>query len=116
MVLNRRQDASEALIELANQIKAEAEAKKTIAVQENETVKKESSENRSAIPVEDRLSQALIKGVGDHLEEDLHEALQKYPHAVNIIEGPLMSGMNTVGKLFGEGKLIFSFVIPPNNY
>jgi 5-methyltetrahydrofolate--homocysteine methyltransferase len=111
VVLNRRQEASEALIELANQIKAEAEAKKTIAVQANETVKKESSENRSAIPVEDRLSQALIKGVGDHLEEDLHEALQKYPHAVNIIEGPLMSGMNTVGKLFGEGKMFLPQVV-----
>ena len=111
VVLNRRQEASEALIELANQIKAEAEAKKTIAVQENETVKKESSENRSAIPVEDRLSQALIKGVGDHLDEDLHEALQKYPHAVNIIEGPLMSGMNTVGKLFGEGKMFLPQVV-----
>lgn len=111
VVLNRRQEASEALIELANQLKAEAEAKKTIAVQENETVKKESSENRSAIPVEDRLSQALIKGVGDHLEEDLHEALQKYPHAVNIIEGPLMSGMNTVGKLFGEGKMFLPQVV-----
>ena len=111
VVLNRRQEASEALIELANQIKAEAEAKKTIAVQENETVKKESSENRSAIPVEERLSQALIKGVGDHLDEDLHEALQKYPHAVNIIEGPLMSGMNTVGKLFGEGKMFLPQVV-----
>lgn len=111
VVLNRRQEASEALIELANQIKAEAEAKKTIAVQANETVKKESSENRSAIPVEERLSQALIKGVGDHLEEDLHEALQKYPHAVNIIEGPLMSGMNTVGKLFGEGKMFLPQVV-----
>ena len=111
VVLNRRQEASEALIELANQLKAEAEAKKSIAVQENETVKKESSENRSAIPVEDRLSQALIKGVGDHLDEDLHEALQKYPHAVNIIEGPLMSGMNTVGKLFGEGKMFLPQVV-----
>ena len=111
VVLNRRQEASEALIELANQLKAEAEAKKTIAVQANETVKKESSENRSAIPVEERLSQALIKGVGDHLDEDLHEALQKYPHAVNIIEGPLMSGMNTVGKLFGEGKMFLPQVV-----
>lgn len=111
VVLNRRQEASEALIELANQLKAEAEAKKTIAVQANETVKKESSENRFAIPVEDRLSQALIKGVGDHLDEDLHEALQKYPHAVNIIEGPLMSGMNTVGKLFGEGKMFLPQVV-----
>ena len=111
VVLNRRQEASEALIELANQIKAEAEAKKTIAVQANETLKEESTENRSAIPVEERLSQALIKGVGDHLEEDLHEALHKYPHAVNIIEGPLMSGMNTVGKLFGEGKMFLPQVV-----
>ena len=111
VVLNRRQEASEALIELANQLKAEAEANKTIAFQANETLKNESSENRSAIPVEERLSQALIKGVGDHLDEDLHEALQKYPHAVNIIEGPLMSGMNTVGKLFGEGKMFLPQVV-----
>ena len=63
------------------------------------------------LPVEDRLAQALIKGIGDHLEADIHEALAKYPHAVNIIEGPLMTGMNTVGQLFGEGKMFLPQVV-----
>ena len=67
--------------------------------------------SHSSLPVEERLSQALIKGIGDHLEEDLKEALQKYPHAVDIIEGPLMAGMNTVGTLFGEGKMFLPQVV-----
>ena len=53
----------------------------------------------------------MIKGIGDYLETDLHEALQKYPHAVDIIEGPLMTGMNTVGQLFGEGKMFLPQVV-----
>jgi 5-methyltetrahydrofolate--homocysteine methyltransferase len=61
--------------------------------------------------VEERLSQALVKGIGDHLEADLKEALEKYPKAVNIIEGPLMAGMNTVGQLFGEGKMFLPQVV-----
>ena len=52
-----------------------------------------------------------MKGVGDHLEEDLKEALEKYPRAVDIIEGPLMAGMNTVGRLFGEGKMFLPQVV-----
>ena len=67
--------------------------------------------SHSSLPVEERLSQALVKGIGDHLEEDLKEALQKYPHAVDIIEGPLMAGMNTVGTLFGEGKMFLPQVV-----
>ena len=61
--------------------------------------------------VEERLSHALIKGIGDHLEEDLQEALRKYPHAVDIIEGPLMAGMNKVGQFFGEGKMFLPQVV-----
>ena len=61
--------------------------------------------------VEERLAQALIKGNGEHLETDLKEALEKYPRAVDIIEGPLMAGMNTVGKLFGEGKMFLPQVV-----
>jgi 5-methyltetrahydrofolate--homocysteine methyltransferase len=63
------------------------------------------------VTLEERLAQALIKGVGDHLQEDLQEALTKYPHAVDIIEGPLMTGMNTVGQLFGEGKMFLPQVV-----
>ncbi len=61
--------------------------------------------------VEDRLCYALRKGVADHLEEDIAEALEKYPKAVDIIEGPLMRGMNEVGELFGEGKMFLPQVI-----
>ena len=61
--------------------------------------------------VEERLQQALIKGVGDYLQQDLQEALQQYPRAVSIIEGPLMAGMNTVGELFGAGKMFLPQVV-----
>jgi 5-methyltetrahydrofolate--homocysteine methyltransferase len=61
--------------------------------------------------VEERLIEALVKGIGDHLEDDLKEALQQYTHAVDIIEGPLMAGMNTVGQRFGEGKMFLPQVV-----
>jgi 5-methyltetrahydrofolate--homocysteine methyltransferase len=61
--------------------------------------------------VETRLSQALVRGIGDHLEADLNEALEKYPRAVDIIEGPLMAGMNEVGQLFGQGKMFLPQVV-----
>ena len=57
------------------------------------------------------MEHALIKGIGDYLETDLAEALEKYPKAVSIIEGPLMDGMNTVGKLFGSGKMFLPQVV-----
>lgn len=63
------------------------------------------------LPVEQRLIEALRRGSNDHLEADLHEALQKYPRAVDIIEGPLMQGMNLVGRLFGEGKMFLPQVV-----
>ena len=61
--------------------------------------------------MEERLQEALIKGQGDHLEEDLAEALTVYPRAVDIIEGPLMAGMNEVGRRFGEGKMFLPQVV-----
>ena len=63
------------------------------------------------LSVEERLIQALQKGISDHLEDDLTEALQQYPKAVSIIEGPLMEGMNRVGQLFGEGKMFLPQVV-----
>lgn len=57
--------------------------------------------------VEERLKYALTKGIGDYLEEDLAEALKVYPKAVDIIEGPLMAGMNHVGDLFGAVRCSF---------
>ena len=100
VVLNRRPDAAERLIEKANTLQQQQEKSATITVND-----------RVTMSVEERLQQALVKGVGDHLEEDLHEALQKYPHAVDIIEGPLMAGMNQVGDLFGAGKMFLPQVV-----
>ena len=108
VILNRRSDASERLIELANEL---MEAQMNQNNQSDLSTPNTSSNPMEGLPVEDRLAQALIKGIGDHLEADIHEALAKYPHAVNIIEGPLMTGMNTVGQLFGEGKMFLPQVV-----
>lgn len=108
VILNRRKGATERLIELAAQLTEERNAsepdKATVTQQPD-------SGTADVIPVEERLMQALVKGIGDHLEDDLQEALRKYPHAVNIIEGPLMAGMNAVGTLFGEGKMFLPQVV-----
>lgn len=105
VVLNRRKDAAERLIALAEEIKAEQEAAgdapAAAAMQEQ----------WRQTSLAERLQYALVKGIGDYLEEDLAEALQVYPKAVNIIEGPLMEGMNTVGKLFGNGKMFLPQVV-----
>ena len=105
VVLNRRPDAAERLIETAERLKAEKEA----------TASSPSAGAgeawREGTPVEERLQYALVKGLGDWLEADLHEALQCYPHAVDIIEGPLMDGMNRVGDLFGSGKMFLPQVV-----
>ena len=107
VILNRKKDASSRLVELANQL---MEAQNGAASEKgNATV--ETDAIRQSIPLDERLAQALIKGIGEHLEEDLKEALEKYPHAIDIIEGPLMSGMNTVGQLFGEGKMFLPQVV-----
>ena len=68
-------------------------------------------EDRTAIPVEERLEAALRKGSDEHLAEDIQAALAVYPRAIDIIEGPLMKGMNRVGTLFGEGKMFLPQVI-----
>ena len=106
VILNRRKDAAERLTELAEMIKAESEG-----VKEEVAIAAPADSRDVNLSVEERLSQALVKGIGDHLEEDLKEALEKYPKAVSIIEGPLMAGMNTVGQLFGEGKMFLPQVV-----
>ena len=63
------------------------------------------------LPIEIRLQESLIKGISTSLEADLKEALEKYPRAVDIIEGPLMAGMNEVGRRFGEGKMFLPQVV-----
>ena len=108
VILNRRSDASERLIELANEL---LEAQKDQGDPNTQNNPSNLNSQREDSPVEDRLAQALVKGVGEYLVEDLQEALKKYPHAVDIIEGPLMTGMNTVGQLFGEGKMFLPQVV-----
>ena len=101
VVLNRRPDAAERLIETAEALKNTATG--------TEAVKQDVW--REEPMVEKRLQYALIKGIGDHLEEDLAEAVKLYPKAVDIIEGPLMEGMNKVGELFGAGKMFLPQVV-----
>lgn len=105
VILNRRKDAAERLIALAAELAATDEKTKgTPASCDDSKARKNAS-------VEERLQQALIKGVGDYLQEDLAEALKQYPKTVNIIEGPLMAGMNQVGELFGAGKMFLPQVV-----
>lgn len=113
VVLNRKPEAAEVLIETAQQLKAEADAAK--ASGENSPAFSSVLGDKNAWregSVEERLEHALVKGVGDYLEHDLMEALQgSYPHAVSIIEGPLMAAMNKVGELFGAGKMFLPQVV-----
>lgn len=104
VVLNRRPDAAERLIETAEQLKAEKEGASGQAAVSHLAW-------REGTTVEERLQHALVKGIGDFLDEDLHEALERYPNAVSIIEGPLMAGMNHVGDLFGSGKMFLPQVV-----
>ena len=106
VVLNRRKDAAERLIALAEKIKAEQEATGFAA-----SSSAAQHEQWRDLPLAERLQYALVKGIGDYLETDLAEALTVYPKAVNIIEGPLMDGMNTVGQLFGSGKMFLPQVV-----
>ena len=106
VVLDRVEGADELLIELANKILEEKEAQKNGGA--TQEVAQEAWRNDA---LEDRLKYALRKGISTYLNEDIHEALEKYPHAVNIIEGPLMQGMNEVGDLFGAGKMFLPQVV-----
>jgi 5-methyltetrahydrofolate--homocysteine methyltransferase len=108
VVLNRKKGASEVLIELAGKIMEEELARKEQGGASNDN---SPAEDRSQSPIEERLAQALVKGDGQYLEDDLKEALGNFPHAVDIIEGPLMAGMNKVGTLFGEGKMFLPQVV-----
>ncbi len=102
VILYRRKNAAEELIQW------------TIEHAQPETERKEKEPEDAEVvelSVEERLEQSLIKGIGENLERDLQEALQKYPHAVDIIDGPLMNGMNRVGELFGAGKMFLPQVV-----
>ncbi|MEE9317534.1 MAG: methionine synthase, partial [Rhodospirillales bacterium] len=97
-VFNRRADATERLLEIADQ--AEGQARRKI----------EDLSWREA-PVGERLSHALVKGTTDYIEEDTEEARQNAAHTIEVIEGPLMDGMNVVGDLFGSGQMFLPQVV-----
>ena len=105
VVLDREEGADEKLIELANKILAQKDILKQNGKESNQ---QEEWRNSS---LEDRLVYALRKGISNYLNDDIHEALEKYPNAVSIIEGPLMRGMNEVGDLFGAGKMFLPQVV-----
>ncbi len=101
VVLNRRDDATERLIDYAEAIKAEGGGTKKEV--ETQAWRKSS--------VEERLQHALVKGIVDHIDKDVEEARQQYNRALHVIEGPLMAGMEVVGDLFGSGKMFLPQVV-----
>jgi 5-methyltetrahydrofolate--homocysteine methyltransferase len=98
VLLNRRDDATERLVEFADTIKSKGKE-----IVRNEEWRKTS--------VEERLSHSLVKGIIEYLDADVEEARQKYPRPIQVIEGPLMDGMNIVGDLFGAGKMFLPQVV-----
>jgi 5-methyltetrahydrofolate--homocysteine methyltransferase len=101
VIFNRSDDATERLMAYAEKIKKDKST-------DTEQAKSEEWRNYT---LDERLSYALVKGISDHMEEDLAEALRIYPRAVDIIDKPLMEGMNRVGDLFGAGKMFLPQVV-----
>ena len=100
IVLNRREDATERLVELAEKYRDRDDVSEEDATQEWRTW-----------PVEKRLEHALVKGIAEYVVEDTDEARQNYDSPVEVIEGPLMDGMDVVGDLFGSGKMFLPQVV-----
>lgn len=98
VLLNRREDATERLVEYADTIKSKGK----------EVVRDEEWRKGT---VEERLSHSLVKGIVEYLDDDVEEARQKYARPIQVIEGPLMDGMNIVGDLFGAGKMFLPQVV-----
>lgn len=98
VLLNRREDATERLLEFAETVKRKGKA---------EVIDEEWRKGT----VEDRLSHALVKGIVDFIDADTEEARQKYDRPLHVIEGPLMAGMSVVGDLFGSGKMFLPQVV-----
>ncbi|MCX2481253.1 methionine synthase [Pedobacter sp. MC2016-15] len=98
VLLNRRDDATERLVDFAETVKSKGK----------ELVKDEEWRKES---VEARLSHSLVKGIIEYLDDDVEEARQKYDRPIHVIEGPLMDGMNIVGDLFGAGKMFLPQVV-----
>lgn len=105
VIFNKSIDAADNLISLADNILNGSEVKGEIQGMQGQ------AETWREMPLDKRISYELRKGIPDYLDVDMHEALSVYPHAVDIISGPLMSGMNEVGELFGAGKMFLPQVV-----
>jgi 5-methyltetrahydrofolate--homocysteine methyltransferase len=99
VLLNRRDDATERLITHAEKLKGTGKEKT------------EKDEAWRKLPVEERLSHALVKGIVDYIDEDVEACRKNYSKTLEVIEGPLMAGMNVVGDLFGAGKMFLPQVV-----
>lgn len=99
VLLNRRDDATERLLEFAETVKGEGGKKreKDLSWREND--------------VHQRLTHSLVKGITDYIDEDVEECRQQFERPIQVIEGPLMDGMNVVGDLFGSGKMFLPQVV-----
>ena len=100
VLLNRREDATERLVEYSEKVKGQGKDETEAKV----------AEWRSGT-VEERLAHALLKGITDHIDEDTEEARVKYGRPLEVIQGPLMDGMAVVGELFGAGKMFLPQVV-----
>jgi 5-methyltetrahydrofolate--homocysteine methyltransferase len=98
VVLNRRPDATDRLLEVADSVKGRAAAEATDLAWRN-------------APVGERLAHALVEGISDYIVEDTEEARHQAERPIHVIEGPLMDGMNIVGDLFGAGKMFLPQVV-----
>jgi 5-methyltetrahydrofolate--homocysteine methyltransferase len=98
VLLNRRADATERLLTFAETVKQKGKTEKV-------------DEAWRSKPVEERLSYALVKGIVDFIDTDTEEARQQFNRPLEVIEGPLMAGMNVVGDLFGSGKMFLPQVV-----
>lgn len=98
VLLNRRPDATERLLEYAETVKGEGK-------------KKEQDLAWRMLPVNERLAHALVKGIVDFIDEDIEECRKQFARPIEVIEGPLMDGMNIVGDLFGSGKMFLPQVV-----
>jgi len=99
VLLDRRPDATERLIEFAESLQKQSGEPEQVELAWRQ------------MPVEERLSHALVKGIVEYIDADTEEARQKYPSSLAVIEGPLMAGMKVVGDLFGEGKMFLPQVV-----
>jgi 5-methyltetrahydrofolate--homocysteine methyltransferase len=98
VLLNRREDATERLLEYAETVKGDGK-------------KREIDLSWREVAVQDRLAHALVKGIVDFIDEDVEECRQLFDRPIEVIEGPLMDGMNIVGDLFGSGKMFLPQVV-----